>query len=121
MDEQLTAKAIEYLKSAENFIITEAPDVIQQTLKYATYSNWSDIILCSFFIMIAVGVFSYCFMYPKYDKYDSLEFGFIIGRFLSAAIFFPLCIQISQNVDALMKINMAPKLFLIQYFINMGK
>jgi hypothetical protein len=119
MDDRLVQKALDYLEGVESFIVTEAPDVIQQTLRYALISDWIEVIgifiLMTFFISLSF----YTWFFPSYDKYGYMEIQFVLGRMISSAGVIFSSIAFVSCIQHLIKLYIAPKLFLIQYFLNM--
>lgn len=119
MDESLISKAIEYLERSEKFILSETPDVIRQTLLYAKTSTIFEIFALCIAIVSCVFIVLHCYGYKSVERYDEKSFFMILGMFIPSVAIIPLCIQLCIDMQNLLKICLAPKLFLIQYFINM--
>lgn len=121
MDERLTEKVLEYLKDAGDFVISEAPVIVQQTLKYELISTWTGMGINFLILVICLSFLYYFMFYPKYDKYESLAFGTMMGRLVTSYISAVVFVFLIKEMDKLIKLYTAPKLFLIQYFIGLGK
>lgn len=119
MDDRLTEKALEYLRNIESFVDSEAPEVIQQTLRYKTISTYCGLIFVITGIVVCLSVLFYSFYYPKYDKYDHLELISVLTRIIPISLLILFIGGFLSELDTLMKLYIAPKLFLIEYFTNL--
>jgi|SRR6185369_13823552 len=118
MDERLTQKLLDYLHRSEDFLLTQAPEVFQETLKYYYISNIICLCISIVFLIICTAVFLYVYFNPVLDKYG--ERTFLSGL---ALMFLPGMILLSftgafQAVDTLIKVTYAPRYFLIETFKN---
>lgn len=119
MEQQLIDKAIEYLEKSETFLLQECPEIIQQTLKYATWTTCLNVVFSSIIFLICICLFIYTYKNQGVDRHGSPDLITILTLFLSAFVPLPLFAHIFSEADRLMKIIIAPKLFLLQYFINL--
>ena len=119
MNDELIEKLMDYLEKGQEFIADQAPDFIQQLLKYQWLSNLCGLIISSSIFLISFSVLMYFVFYPKYDQHNNLTFESMIGRVFGgmATLFF--LIPITSCIDVLMKISIAPKMFLFEYLTKL--
>ena len=114
--EKAVAKAIELAEKTGEFAIEQAPEIIQE------FYNWQimQLILCIFICCIVMLIFvkNYKYWFEKASSYDDDELVYIVllvtfGFFSIGSI--PLIIL---SLFDLVKILVAPKLYLIEYFLR---
>lgn len=106
-------KLLEYIEGTKDFILEQAPDIIQQILEYETRSTMLWMCLFSFLTFIGVivciwGVFS---KKSIFDKPGAMV-GFLITPMM--------VIGLMANLDNLIKIKVAPKYYVMEKIIKMG-
>lgn len=119
---QILTKLIESVTSVQNFVLEQAPDVIQQLLAWNFYSGliWGTIGILTSLVLV-------CVFFKKYlpwtdtlnyvDKTPGLIFGaFIFGLFLTISALVGIC-----SLTEALKIYIAPKLWLIEYAAQLIK
>jgi len=119
LTEQFIKDTLDSLRSAKNFVLDQAPDVLKQIIQW----NIAEAMVWLFF-GVAFLVFSiWCFRIfrreaAKDSPDDGVQGGSIVMGIISLAVgtgFF-----ISNLLDIL-KCYVAPKVFLIEYFANLMK
>jgi hypothetical protein len=110
---QTWQKLIEYIENTKDFVLEQAPDVIQQVLKYEKTSSYLTATLMLLLLCAALITGYYFWRHPALDKYGSREFGSIFGLLVPCIATPMLFIQLCCSVDRLVKIYVAPKYFLI--------
>ena len=111
MNEEIKAqfinKALEYLNSAEAFLKAEVPAYVQELLIYNFYSNLFMLISC---IMGQLIIFF--IVYKLYKKH------YIVSEIMAVIIPVLTIVMIVngvRSVDKLIKIKVAPRVFLIEH------
>ena len=106
-------KALEAAETTGQFVIDQAPDLIQQFLSYHLYAT-VFLLVISFIITLlcARGIFS-----KKHTEYlddndmEILKVLYVIGGLI-------FCILFLIQVMDLLKILIAPKIYIIEYFVQ---
>ena len=112
-------KFIDYMENTKDFVLEQAPDVIQQVFRYEKISTIVSSITVGILLLIALSVAYYFWKYPTLDKYESRDLSSTFGVFFPLVAVIPLFIQLCYSIDKLIRIGVAPKYFLLQLFINM--
>lgn len=114
---QLAAEGLKLLQGTEKFVLTQAPDFMQQVLKWQLAINLFDAISCLTIILIAA------YLDYRFAKWLCSEEGdsntapiLIINIFLVLPI-----IGLSYSIPTLIEIYFAPKIFLLEYFAHLLK
>lgn len=115
------AGAIEAVKATGTFVVEQAPDVIRQLLLYNTamLSAWVGL---GIVLLIAAGV-----IVRKALKWEATLYGADSGVGYAVAIFggggtaFAACLLIFTNIAELVKIVLAPKIWLLEYAASLVK
>lgn len=118
---QVWQKLIEYMESTGDFLLEQAPDLIQQVLRYEKIAALVSTITAVTLLAIALSFAYYFWNYPGLDKHGSRDFPSILGLMLPLAAFLPLLILLMCSVDKIIKICVAPKFFLIELFLKISK
>lgn len=122
---QVLTKALEAAEKTGQFVVEQAPDVVQQLVLYYTVLHWASVALSLFILVggmtLSVRSFKSAFARAEKDEYkDADHFGeFWLGLFAgisSAVTFFALFIG---NISDALKITLAPKVWLIEYAANL--
>ena len=117
MDKEILNKFLvemaELLKSAKDFTIEQAPQVAREVLHYRLASS-----LLAFAVGLAVFLCSILFFkhvqnMMKEDN-DWAPMHILSCSFLGGSAIFVL-----ENLDSIIKISLAPRLFLIEYFASL--
>ena len=89
----------------------QAPDILHQILSFEMVSNIMGIGLGIGFIIVGIVVIK---MRNKFENQDSKEWMIFIGIIINCAVGIIICV----NLYDLVKIWIAPKLFIIEYLGN---
>lgn len=109
MNEELIKKIIEYMESSKDFIVEQAPDIIQQMLKYETFNNIFGLIIAVIILFVSIGVF----IYGKYsNKTDKIYFN--VYNYVSIWLFIAAFAISAFAINNLVKIKISPKYFVIE-------
>jgi hypothetical protein len=118
MNEQLIEKLISYLEKSETFVYEQAPDFIQQLLSYEKVSSIVGTFIFSVIIIFCVCLALYHIFNPDFERNELRTMGnqmLCFMPFLVAMISLaPFCSCLSTWI----KINMAPKVFLLEYLMK---
>ena len=103
--EQLTAM----IKEGYDIGKGQMPDVAKQIFRY---SMWKEILMFVFFSVMAsaVGYFSFC-LFQRASC--GISDGYWIGTFILGAVCIGFLISCSGSLDAILKIRLAPKAFIL--------
>jgi len=121
MNEELKQQAQEALGifikdvlSAKEFVVDQAPDIIQQVLTWGVYDAWLGIGIGISLTIIAIALFCMSwFSDGEFLQPMGIVFGSIIG--------FIAFLFISLNISQLVKVKSAPKVYLIEYAVGLMK
>lgn len=119
---QILTKIIESVTSVQNFVLEQAPDVIQQLLAWNFYFGLIWGILGALTSLTLICVFFKKFLpwadsLDRYDKDFVMFLGSVIfGIFLTISALVGIC-----NLTEALKIYIAPKLWLIEYAAQLIK
>ena len=116
MDEEIKQKILSYLEGTKDFVLDQAPDVIQQALRYHYLSSLICSLFFTFLFVLCSVVALYNFANPKLTKYDTWEIQTFLFTFIPSMICLLSLICICTNIDTLIKVTTAPKYFLITLF-----
>lgn len=130
MNKEITDKILEYLSNAESFVKDQVPDFINQYLTWCFYSNVFFIILG--FTLFLIPLFVYLVNESKnkgktreYNRYGNPEnFPTIVSAIfliLSIFAFGVFFIMATVNTYDLIKIKVAPKVYLVDKFVEKVK
>jgi hypothetical protein len=113
MNEEITKKLLEYIDKTGDFLLEQAPEVLQQALKYHYYSSliYSVFFIIGFLFSISIGYYFY--FYPNLDEYGNRDLASILLPPYSLIGIFATLASLCYEIDKLMKITLAPKYFLI--------
>lgn len=107
---QFINKALEYLNSAEAFLKAEVPAYVQELLMYNFYSNLFMLISC---IMGQLIIFF--IVYKLYKKHYIVSEIMIPAAVIIPALTIAMIVNGTKSVDKLIKIKVAPRVFLIEH------
>jgi len=118
---EVVKKAVVLAEKTGNFIIEQAPDVLQEFYNWKIVSYIMGILLS--IIMFLTGRYAPYLWLDKNDDYDDKYFGRSAYDTLPSWIIFGIFTGVSLiifciNLYSLIFILTAPKLFLIEYFLN---
>jgi len=118
MNQELVQKIIEYLEKSECFILSQAPDFIQQLMNYESLSCIIGMSVCGIIISLAVfiSVFSIC--NPRKDEHGFRTLGSTYLCFMPLIASCMFILPIYNYASMLIKINVAPKVFLLEYMMR---
>lgn len=108
----------EVLKNAKDFGVAQMPDILKQILNY---SFWFDVyILVLGALLFGIGFVGMVFAFVKLKDTDYGERCMLI-IFASVVASFVGLLMVFWTVPELFQIVIAPKVFLINYFVHLGK
>ena len=120
MKEELEVALVDVINTiaqAKDFVLAETPDIIQQLLIYKVYECWLNIGVCTFFILATILVVAITI--KQYKKWEvNHHFLTFAGPIASLILLVFACVGVIcliENVLKLIQINIAPKVFLIEY------
>jgi hypothetical protein len=116
---QIWQKLIEHIENTKDFVLEQAPDIIQQALKYEKISSYLTAALMLLLLCAAISIGYYFWKYPSLDKYGSRELGSFLGIFIPCIASPLFLVQFCYSIDKLVKIYLAPKYFLINLIMSM--
>ena len=102
-------KALKGLEEGTEFIIDQAPELVQQFYIYHWWSNFIAIIIGV--ILLIYGIIGMKIGFKDDDMPNALNLTGVISTLISLII-------IALHLMPFIKICVAPKLYLIEYFIN---
>jgi formate-dependent nitrite reductase membrane component NrfD len=111
MTEQLVAEIISLIKDSKEFVVGQAPSVIQQMLAYGAWD--AKFAMWVFGIAVAIGLI---LIFTDIVLWGNSA-GVIIGCFI--VIVCGICM--AYNFSTLKKIEIAPKVYLLEQLANMAK
>jgi hypothetical protein len=110
---ELGSFLVKTLKETKSFVVEQAPDVVQQIIKFNTALAWFGIF--GFSLLLGLMVTTWTYFYPFGCAGTDLQF--IVGAsavFGGVSLIF--CVgMLVQNMIELLKLKTAPKLYLIEY------
>jgi len=123
--QKVVEKALKVAETTGQFVIEQAPDLINQFLQWHLFRNIIG-------ILIAISIFlmgrylPYLWLQKEYDKYDADQRffnrfgddGAIIGYVLFTVMTLFSFLMLYVKIMNIIKITVAPKIFIIEYFIN---
>lgn len=112
---------LKHMESTKDFVLEQAPEVIQQALKYEKIAAFVSAALMTVLLVIALGVAYYFWKNPMFDKYGSREMHSLLGIFIPILISPLFFVQFCMAIDILIKIHVAPKYFLINLILDLKK
>lgn len=111
MKDEIAQKLLDYLDATKDLVLEQAPDIFQQIIRYETISTIYGIVIFSTILLGIICASIYMYRNPSGDKYS----GYNLTRCMIPIIFIPIFfIQLLFSVDALIKIKVAPKYYIIQ-------
>lgn len=118
---EMWKKLAEHLEGTKEFVMEQAPDVIQQALRYEKIAARNSAIFMIGVVVVALGVAYYFGKHPSLDKYGSRDLFSSIGIFIPLVLTIPSLFQIYSSIDRSIKISVAPKYFLTELFIRIKR
>ena len=121
MKEEIIDKLLDYVKVTEDFLIEQAPEVIQQALRYETISAMFGVGLGTLALIASIGLFWYWAYNPNLDGYGDWTGPSIVRVIISGTLIIPLIGMWIPTIFELIKLLVAPKYYLIQLILEMRK
>ncbi len=112
MNEQLQAKLLEYLNSGEAFVKTQAPEYVNQALTFYAWDANLDLTVS--IISLILGIFLSCFSLGLASWRRDAEGRALICGIAGILFFLTGAIGTTGNYSTLKKIELAPKVFLVE-------
>jgi hypothetical protein len=121
MKEEIVSKLVEYIEGTKDFVLEQAPEILKEALRYEYLSSLFISISSGVLLVLALSVFYYAFCHPMVDKYGDRSFGsgmtMIVSAFVAVMVSGTLCI----SIDKIIKINVAPKYFLLTLLLKINQ
>lgn len=124
MSELLEAKLVEYLQKTESFVISEAPEFVRQAINYYFYEHLLTLIACLFLVLFTSLLL---LNITKINNFLITKKGWgdtdagvtcLVSGILSALILVGSFIDIFVDTLYLIKICVAPNLYLVERFVQ---
>ena len=111
---EVVKKALLVAEKTGNFVIEQSPLILQE------FYNWNIAKFSLGIFLCLVGFILSVIWFVKFNKHEDLmdEFGCLIGLIFSSVIGLFSIIYLCINIYNLVFILVAPKLYLIEYFIK---
>lgn len=121
LSREVWQKVIEWLDSTKEFVIDQAPVLIQETLRYYHLSIIFGIVILSIIFLSSLAFFLYHFFHPIYEEYNFMSGKTIVSLLFGGLISLISFVILFCIIDDAIKIHVAPKYFLIQKFTKIIK
>jgi uncharacterized membrane protein YgdD (TMEM256/DUF423 family) len=112
MNSELQKELLNIINSSKEFVLTQAPDVFQQTIAYGIYSNTVALFIFSGFLLL--GCFGLFMGYRRIKNEYARDFWILVGAPVGGVMLLIGLIGVVCSYDELLQVKMAPKLYLIQ-------
>lgn|SRR5574338_702828 len=116
MENEILQKLLIYLENTKDFILAECPDIFQQIIRYEKICAIIGLCVIGSLVLIGSIYFLYAFFNSKGEIMNKCPF-IILPIFLIPALL--LCSL--ECINTLIKLNVAPKYFLIEKLIKKNK
>jgi len=110
---------IEYIEHTKDFMLEQAPEVIQEVLRYEKIAASLNAITMVILLIVALGAANYFWKHPEFDKYGSRDCISTFGILIPLVAVVPCFVQLFLSIDKLIKIGVAPKYFLMSLILSM--
>lgn len=117
--DQILQKLLEYMQESKDFLIEQAPDVVQQIFRYHLYTAWVELCICLSIGVLLLSVNLYIYLYPTLDSHGDRDLLSFFGAYMPMIFAIPLIAMSWACMDKLMKIYLAPKYFIINLIMSM--
>lgn len=111
INEQAAGQLIEYLNSGSNFIAAQAPAVANEIIQWSLFMRWAGVFMGLTLLVVGAVILKSNWENWISEGFKELAMFPIAGMFIGSIL--TLC-----NAFMLVKIIMAPKLFLLSYIAN---
>ncbi len=108
----LAKELLTMLKSTKEFVIEQAPDVVQQLIAYSTVESSICLFVSLVIVVVGASLIRSGLKSLKKDKYDDFAMICVVAGSISGVVGLT---AITINSMALAKVLVAPKIFLIEY------
>ena len=108
------------LTNVKDFVLEQAPDICRQIVVFGFASHIAYIVIALIVMTISCVAFSKCSKYSL-DKSMSPDdaFGCFLGACIAGCFVIACFVSICNDAITLIKIIVAPKLYLIQYIMDL--
>lgn len=110
---------LNYLRVSENLNPEQIPEILFQTLKYEKISGIVELSIYGFLMVVTVAIGCFFLLNPTQDGYGNWTTSSFMGALVPSALAFMFFCSILRCIDKLIKINLAPKYFLMDLFMKM--
>lgn len=115
---EIVTKMFEYIDSSKDFMLEQAPEVFQQIIRYEYISSICGVVTCSI-LLICAGITLFTWLKnPNVDRFDYWTDGTFAVVLISATVVVITGIGLIVNVSDLIKINVAPKYYIISKLLG---
>lgn len=119
---KLLEKFISYLENTESFLADQAPDFIQQLAAYYTWETVFNFYCAVGILVISIILLIVSVKVVKKSSYASdAELFAGIGIIVSAVVIIISIFILPQQYSDIKKIELAPKVFLLEKAMELGK
>lgn len=113
MKEEILEQILKYINETKDFILEQTPDLFQQIIKYEKISAIFGVCIYSFIFILLCGLSIYVWK-SSIDENDIKGYLRFVFPFLSFIFFMSLIF----SIETLIKINVAPKYFIIHKLVG---
>ena len=114
MKDQLIEKIIHYMETTGDFVLEQAPEICQEILNYSKFSSILCLSITGSIVIFSIFFFIYSYCNRTMGDYGSLSGESFFKMLFSGAIAMILLGPCVASIDNLIKINVAPKYYILQ-------
>lgn len=116
----LAKEVLSIVQGSKDFIIEQAPDLVQQIIAYNYYINWFYLFICILMIGSVIYAAKKAIVLSREDSYHN-EGWILIHSLYGLFVGFGSFIFTLGTVNNLLLLHFAPKIFLIEYLSRLIK
>ena len=121
MKDELSKKLLEYVENTKDFLLEQCPDVLQQAMCYEKINSIIKAVLFFVLFWTCIGTIYYAWKYPALDKYESRSIMNVETLIVACIFIIPCGICCLEYVMDLIKMYVAPKVYMIELIKSMIK
>ena len=122
MNDDNIKKMIEWVESSSSFIQGQIPDYIEQLLKYKMICTWTNVTILSILIIGCLSLCIWCLWKGStYEKNYDIPCLIVIGTYLSGTIMMITTIGLVTEIQFLMQLYIAPKVYILNHLTSLLK
>lgn len=124
---ELVKKGIEVAESTGNFVIDQAPQLLQEFYRWHIMSNAMGMIISGLLVYLSFKFFIFCGRKEEESSHDTkilkryyktAEIPFMLLSMITGVLIVIMTICFINDLFDLVKLIVAPKIYLIEYFIK---